>query len=58
MPHKNERKLIPIGKSSLAIVLPKPWLRYYGLKKKDALRVISNGSIIIEAPKKRKDGVV
>ena len=55
MPHQNERKLIPIGKSSLAIVLPKPWLRFYGLKKKDALWVISSdNNIVIEAPKKKK----
>jgi len=55
MPHEDTRKLIRAGKHSLAIILPRGWLRYYGLKKKDTLRVISNGSITIEAPKKRRD---
>jgi len=54
MPHQNERKLIPLGKSSLAIILPRQWLDYYKLAAKDKLVVISNGNVTIEAPKKNK----
>ena len=47
MPHKNTRKLIRIGNTSLAVILPKPWLKYYNLGFGDRVEVISNGTIVI-----------
>ena len=52
MPHKETRKLTRIGKSSLGVILPISWLRYYNLKYGDSVEVISNGSIEIRLKKK------
>jgi len=54
MPHVETRKIIQAGHSSLAVILPKPWLAYYGLKKKDRVRVVSNGKVTIEPLKETK----
>lgn len=48
LPHKEKRKIIKIGETSFAVILPKSWLRYYGLNEKDHVEVISNSRIIIE----------
>jgi len=56
MPHKNNRKLIRIGYSSLGIIIPRSWLRYYGLKYGDKIEIISNGTIEIKPLKKDGEG--
>jgi antitoxin component of MazEF toxin-antitoxin module len=48
MPHEEVRKIVRIGNSSLAIILPKSWLRYNKLHAKDKVKVISDGSVVIE----------
>lgn len=48
MPHKEKRKIIKVGETSFGVILPKSWLRYYGLNEKDHVEVISNSKIIIE----------
>jgi len=48
MPHKSERKLIKVGETSLAVILPKAWLRYNQLNSKDRVKVVSNDSVTIE----------
>lgn len=53
MPHKNFRKLIRIGNTSLGVIIPKSWLKYYDLKYGDSLEVISNGSIEIRSIKRQ-----
>ena len=56
MPHRNLRKLTRIGNSSLGVIIPKDWLRYYNLKYGDKVEVISNGSIEIKPFKKLEVG--
>jgi len=48
MPHEDIRKIVRVGHSSLAVVLPKSWLRYYNLGYGDSVKVIANGSVIIK----------
>lgn len=50
MPHEETRRLIKLG-DSLVITIPKAWTRYYNLKQKDAVTVISNGSVTIKPSK-------
>lgn len=54
MPHKNTRQLIRIGNTSLGIIMPRAWLRYYELGYGDSVDVISNGSITITPIKKEE----
>jgi antitoxin component of MazEF toxin-antitoxin module len=53
MPHEESRKIIIVG-NSLAITIPKPWAQYFHLARGDVVRIVSNGSIIIELPKKKE----
>ena len=46
------RKIIKAGNTSFAVILPRAWLRYYGLTNKDKVKVTSNSKIIIEPAKK------
>lgn len=55
MPHEENRKIIKIGETSYAIILPRSWLRYYKLTDKDHLRVTSNSNIIIEPLEKQQE---
>lgn len=48
MPHKQTRKIIRIGDTSFAVILPRAWLRYYGLGYGDSVEVVSNGRIVIK----------
>jgi antitoxin component of MazEF toxin-antitoxin module len=48
MPHIENRKIIRIGKTSLGIILPKAWLRYFFLQAGDEVEIVSNGTIIIK----------
>jgi len=54
MPHEETRKIIKVGETSLAVILPKSWLRYYKLTDKDEVKVISNSTVVIEPPKKER----
>jgi phosphate uptake regulator len=48
MPHEETRKIIKVGETSYAVILPKSWLRYYGLDDKDHVKVISNSTVVIK----------
>jgi len=48
MPIKSVRKIIRIGDSSLAVILPISWLRYHNLCYGDKLEIVANGSIEIK----------
>jgi antitoxin component of MazEF toxin-antitoxin module len=52
MPHKQTRKIIKVG-NSLAITIPKPWLRYFGLSEKDQVTILSNGALVVKPEKTR-----
>ena len=54
MPHKEIRKIIKSGNTSLAVILPRAWLRYYGLTNKDQVLVVSNGSVTISPVQKEQ----
>ncbi len=56
MPSKEIRKLVRIGDTSFAVIIPMPWIRYYNLKYGDKVEVISNGSIKIKPIKKVEGG--
>ena len=51
MPSIFKRSLIRIGKDALAIVIPKPWIRFYELKAGDKLEVIANKKLIVRPDK-------
>lgn len=51
MAHRNNRKIIRIGDTSFAVIIPKAWIRYNNLEYGDNLEVISNGKIIIQKPR-------
>jgi len=53
MPHQEIRKLIRIGKSSIAVILPFSWLRYNNLGYGDCIEIISNDSIQIKKMEKK-----
>ena len=53
MPHEEKRKIIKVGETSFGKILPKAWLRYYGLCEKDYLEIISNSKIVIEPLKEQ-----
>ena len=57
MPHKTNRKIIRVGETSFAVILPKAWFRYYDLQNGDSVEVVSNSDIIIRPLKGRtRDG--
>lgn len=47
MPHQYERKLVRIGESSLGVIIPKAWTKYYDLTDNDRIDLISDDKIII-----------
>lgn len=55
MPHEETRKIIKIGKTSFAVILPISWLRYYKLDATSHVKVISNDIVKIE-PLKEDSG--
>lgn len=57
MPHEETRKIVKIG-NSVAVTMPKAWVRYFKLKPKDEVKVTSNGVVIIEPPQKELKGEV
>ncbi len=54
MPHEETRKIIKVGETSFAVILPMPWLRYYKLDNKDSVEVISDGAVTIKPLKKKE----
>jgi antitoxin component of MazEF toxin-antitoxin module len=48
MPQIENRKIIRIGKTSLGVILPKAWLRYFSLQAGDEVEIVSNGQITIK----------
>ena len=53
MPNLVERSVIDMGQGSYIITLPKPWVRYFGIKPGEKLEIISNGELIIRRKKKQ-----
>lgn len=47
LPHEERRKIIAVGTTSYAVILPKSWCRFYGLTSKDKVLVISDGNVQI-----------
>jgi len=45
---KCTRKIIRIGTSSFAVIIPRDWLRYNNLTNGDKVDVLTNGSIEIK----------
>jgi len=48
MPHKQYRKIIKVGNTSFAVILPKSWIKFYGLDKKGKVEVVSNSDVVIK----------
>ena len=48
MPQRENRKIIKIGNTSLGVILPKAWLRYFSLNAGDEIEIVSNGHIVIK----------
>jgi antitoxin component of MazEF toxin-antitoxin module len=48
MPQKENRKIVRIGKTSLGVILPKAWLRYFAIDAGDQVEVVSNGNIVVK----------
>jgi antitoxin component of MazEF toxin-antitoxin module len=48
MPQKENRKIIRIGKTSMGVILPKAWLRYFSINAGDQVEVIINNQITIK----------
>ena len=55
MPHMEFRKIIKVGESSFAVILPKSWLRYFDLDNDDKVEVISNSDVVIRPLKSTKE---
>ena len=51
MPNLFKRRLIKSGNTSVVMVVPKSWIRYYGLRAGDKLEVIADGELIIRPEK-------
>ena len=47
MPVEFERSVIDMGQGSYVITLPKPWVRYLGIRPGNKLKVISDGELVI-----------
>lgn len=56
MPSSYTQRIIDMRQGSYMISLPKPWLRYFGLKPGDELEVIANGELTIRPPKREANG--
>ena len=54
MPIKVERILFRIGEGSLAVTLPKAWVRYYKLRPGDKLEIIANDDLTIRVKPEEK----
>ena len=52
MPTLVERKLIRFGDGGLALTIPAPWWRFYGLKPGDTVEVVTNGKLTVRPVRK------
>ena len=55
MPISEERMIYRVGKSSLAITLPRNWLRYFGLGAGDTVVITGNRDLTIHPRKKHEN---
>jgi len=53
LPHEETRKIIRVG-NSFAVTLPRAWARYNRVAGKEQVLVVSDGSVVIHAPEKKK----
>ena len=56
MPHEEIRKIIRVGETSYAVILPKAWLRFYKLTNKNYVEVVSNGTVTIRPLREKEKG--
>lgn len=54
MPTLVERTVIDMGQGSYIITLPKPWLRYFGIRPGDKLEIETDGDLIIRRPRRKR----
>lgn len=54
MPHEETRKIVKVG-NSLAVTLPVAWVRYFKLKPKDEVTVVSSENVVIYPPNVQPD---
>lgn len=54
MPTEYERRVIDMRQGSYVMTLPKPWIRYYGLKPGDRLILTINGDLTVRPLDKKK----
>ena len=47
MPQKELRKIVRIGQTSMGVILPRAWLRYFALNEGDQVEMISNGKVTV-----------
>jgi len=48
MPHKQHRKIIKVGNTSFAVILPKGWIKFYNLDDDGMVEVISDSNVVIK----------
>jgi antitoxin component of MazEF toxin-antitoxin module len=53
MPILTERRIVRFGENSLAVTLPKAWVKYFRLKQGDRVEVIANNELIIRVKQDR-----
>ena len=53
---KENRKIIRVGNSSYAVILPIGWIRYYELTDSNKVEVITNGKVEIRPLKGGMNG--
>ncbi len=54
MPTLVERTVIDMGQGSYIITLPKPWLRYFGIRPGDKLEIETDGDLIRRRPRRKR----
>jgi antitoxin component of MazEF toxin-antitoxin module len=54
MPYLQNRKLLPLGKTSKAITLPKGWVKFYNLADGDRIMVLGDTILVVCHPKDEK----
>jgi len=54
MPTLVERSVIDMGQGSYIITLPKPWVRYMGIRPGERLEIIANGELVIRRKRKKR----
>jgi len=57
MPIKVERILFRVGEGSLAVTLPKAWIKYNRLKPGDTVEVIVNEGVLVRVKEQTKAAI-